>query len=603
MKQGFFTAHFIEEKWCKEVTEVEINCNIEKQIFERKDDLIKLIGGIRTIVNLECANTKSIKFVITPRLQATHKHEIVLSKENNWKLVFPEEPTEEINKPIINNNIDNNREKTKETIENYTYKKDWSEFIKDDRLFPAAVYDQMFSGRGLVNGDLLGGKFTGRKDVRREELAKEANFRFKSLAWNLFGIKPFEISKAIVSGMIVPYFEDLRLIEEGLGKPSREEILADPTAQMIIEWLKENGSMKPNEDLPSEAHLINVYYKFYRRKWNAEFGTLDDIGVVKTVIDGKEMTMDGNDLRFYMALRTTGSYLRENLGLKKGEFISYKEILTKLNARQLDILQSEMASVQSQSIASFYAVMRDDYNDLRTKIYIPSLAEKANGATSSDSVEKNLIAKNKRFDKNNDSEAEYNVGSIQGLFAKVFIGEKNLDRKDEIIEAALSDDKVTYKRDIRDVNYASITLCNKSNREIRIASLIEWKPSRSIIDNSIESKLLVNGWAYIKPGECKSVRTGLANAVVLCFEEKNSATGRFELALYSTKNDLDFNRIIEDELLNVEDYEVCVNPFGDFHFVYDNASEMEKCKEFNMKYPFKYFIKGSDNTKYVLNIN
>lgn len=479
----------------------------------------------------------------------------------------------------------------------YTINQDWSKITNDDRLFPPAVYSQMVSGRGYVSGDLIGGDFTGRKNVTREEIAKEALFRFKTLVTSMFGIELHQISEAIASGKVVPYLQDLRLIQEGFGKPGYDEIMADPFGRSLIEDLKQMGVIKPGQRLPSDAHLINIYHKHYNKRWNEEFGSFDDIGTIKTLADGKEITMDGDQLKFRYLLATNGGRLHKSLNIPDGKKISYKEVLGTLNAQQRDMLASRMENMeQVHSIASYFTVMRDDYNDLRTKKYIPFLATKSKGVISQEAVKNNLLAKNKKNIKQEQHESEYNINNIDSLFARTFIGEENLDKYDSILEAALAADRVTFKRDIRDSNYPSITLCNKSDQEMRIASIIEWKPRRWLIDKSIESKLLVNGWAYFKPGECKSVRTGLANAVFLCIEKKSKSTGIFELVLYYTEKKLDFDNIIKNEILGTEDldYEACVNPFGDFHFEYDDFSDMTECGELHMNFPFLYFIQAGD---------
>jgi tetratricopeptide (TPR) repeat protein len=253
----------------------------------------------------------------------------------------------------------------------------------DDRLFQPQVYSQLKSS-GEVEGRLIGPQYAGQK-LSRDQVAVIALERFIEAATSN-GVPEKDITKAIFEGRFNPDFEDLQLAGEGFGKPT--------AAQLPPGY---NQASLQNDEVRER-----LYANYRDGLWNHRFSSIADMGLVSTIINGQEVKRSSQDilLRIYMYKNFSElpKYYRQNPNAN----LTYDQMVARFREEYPDIsqYQYEVKSLESTlkfrvghiSAYSYFKLvakdccptfdLRKDYEDLRTKIYIPS-AQKTFAKTNS----------------------------------------------------------------------------------------------------------------------------------------------------------------------------------------------------------------------------
>jgi tetratricopeptide (TPR) repeat protein len=234
-----------------------------------------------------------------------------------------------------------------------------------DRFFKPQVYEQLRSG--TFDAGLIWPQYAGVK-LYRKQLAVVALERFIQVAADR-GIPEKEITKAIFEGRLNPDFDDLELaweaLAEGQGSPS------------------------------SSSGLINVaLHNSMSQRWNSRFGSIADVGTVKTIVNGKEVSRTGNDLllrlvRYEMVNNQVRDFPRE---LVLGD-LTYDQMISTLQPKDPAKVEWLKQKIQNFSgVESAYSYferfgvrvdydgkvccedtrMRKDYHDLRAQLYARS---------------------------------------------------------------------------------------------------------------------------------------------------------------------------------------------------------------------------------------
>ncbi|MCH6256490.1 hypothetical protein MLD52_08020 [Puniceicoccaceae bacterium K14] len=181
-----------------------------------------------------------------------------------------------------------------------------------------------------ISGRLLGSSFENKLHSRNEVLAiakKEFETRFykRLRQWNLekeqklvLGLE--DVSGALAIGFFVPSRQDIELVHESLGTPSKSEL--------------------QNQTFDIEMDRIR-YIRFWRnRRWNELYGSLEGIiniskkikfegdkdTAVQMIVDGKWQNLTSQDIAYQMFRASGPGYRYPELNAAKG--ISYSEAKT-----------------------------------------------------------------------------------------------------------------------------------------------------------------------------------------------------------------------------------------------------------------------------------
>lgn len=219
-----------------------------------------------------------------------------------------------------------------------------------DRLFEPEFYSQLKSN-GEVEGRLIGPQYAGQKLSREPVLAIVLERFIKAAADQ--GIPEKDITKAIFAGHFNLDFEDLELAWGG----------------------------------------VDIYDTNRDEMWNKRFGAIGNIGEVRTIINGQEVTRSGKDilLRVYMHKNFSEfpKYYRRNPDAN----LTYDQMVARFREEYPDSsqYQYEVKSLENTlkfrvghiSAYSYFKLvakdccptfhLRKDYEDLRSKLYIPSI--------------------------------------------------------------------------------------------------------------------------------------------------------------------------------------------------------------------------------------
>jgi hypothetical protein len=235
-----------------------------------------------------------------------------------------------------------------------------------DRFFKPQVYAQL---RGdAIDGSLIGPRYAGRELSRDKVAALALEYFLKAAADR--GIPEKEITKAIFEGRLNPDFDDLELAFEGLGKA---EIPFSMRSDIAIE---------------------NAHYVHRNRLWIARFGSIADIGVVRTIVNGKKVSRSGDDILLRL-IRYDGIYiLFQNFPPELViEDLTYDQMIAQLQQKkpaEIKWLKEQIPKVARFGSAFYYfhrealkashkgqaccqdLNLRRDYNDLRSQLYARS---------------------------------------------------------------------------------------------------------------------------------------------------------------------------------------------------------------------------------------
>ncbi len=177
----------------------------------------------------------------------------------------------------------------------------------DDRFFDAEVYEQL-QNPGQVDGALIGREPGIMYD--RDDVAKIAFDIFVQRAEDQ-GIAMQDVSRAMLEGRFNPWVEDLQLVRDGLGRPTGEEILNNPTYQTYVQdWVNAGyitqgspDSMAHQIDNLGDAQIAAVITLHQNDKWNQTFGDIKDLGTVNTITHGQEMAMTQEAMGLRLLMR------------------------------------------------------------------------------------------------------------------------------------------------------------------------------------------------------------------------------------------------------------------------------------------------------------
>lgn len=233
----------------------------------------------------------------------------------------------------------------------------------NDRFFSSQVYKQLKSQR-KVDGELIGKEYVGQV-LTQEEVFKIALKKFKQQAQNL-GIPLHNITQKMFEGKFNPHIDDLKLAHEGLFAYSE---LAPSEKELV-------------DKEPGENKLTPLSIK--RNKiWNLQFGSINNLSVT-TIINGSFMQRTDKDLLLRHWLRIFGA---TKAILPIDPNLTYKKAIQLLNGNPEQIKNLDYEIEKFLLYISSYQYfmtesntrdfnLKQDYEDLRQRVYLPMLAEK-----------------------------------------------------------------------------------------------------------------------------------------------------------------------------------------------------------------------------------
>lgn len=131
--------------------------------------------------------------------------------------------------------------------------------VQKERILAAAV------SMGLIEGGADAEKQFQKIDISRQQIGLMAGEIMVSQAACL-GIAQNQISQAIMDGRFVPHLDDLALVEDGLGKPPRD--------QERLKYLVDE--LKIPEETITDYYFIRDITKFRSDEWQKKYGAGED---------------------------------------------------------------------------------------------------------------------------------------------------------------------------------------------------------------------------------------------------------------------------------------------------------------------------------------
>lgn len=230
-------------------------------------------------------------------------------------------------------------------------------YALDDRFFDARVYQALDRG-DVVDAHLVDPERfpqAGQYHMESEDVAQYALQRMESRAREL-GIEPKNITQAMFEGRFNPYMEDMRLAFEGLGRPSVNDLMSNPSARDYIEHLDGTGVLDKDNITEADMQLyLAGFVKSYRdEQWNERYGSIGEMQNVKSIVNGQEATINGDDIAMRAAMRIGGSSFRRQMGFEGKGVETYQDIIGDLNPADRTVLQNRVEAYGQMSPVSYF---------------------------------------------------------------------------------------------------------------------------------------------------------------------------------------------------------------------------------------------------------
>lgn len=193
----------------------------------------------------------------------------------------------------------------------------------------------------------------------------------------------------------------------------------------------------------------------------------------------------------------------------------------------------------------------------------------------------------------NMSEGERFMAALDTLLSPL---DRQFDRIDDLEESLLDPGGALFMGSGgANKGVASITLCNESGTELRIASVINRRDRRDRF-NVQAVEYLARGWSSLAVGQCAALRVGSSNAALLAIQCRSG--NRFVSC--GVKPDATESSDLNDVVSRMipQSRYVCGRTSGNFTLSATEPESLMRCAEGHEQIPLNQLVQHADNIEY-----